>query len=331
VLALASFEAFEAYLEAAIDRNDDATNRALLRDHFAFDDPNAKRGKRLRPRILVAVAETEGADPERAFGAAAAIELLHNFSLIHDDIEDRDELRHGRPTLWKRHGISAALGAGDALCALSYVTLIDGSSSLGAEQVDAMARRLFRAHHEMTQGQAYDIGFESATSVTFAEYLTMIGGKTAAIFGASAELGALVAGIAPDRAAAYGRMGRAYGLAFQVRDDILGTWGLSAQTGKPSGADIRRRKWSFPVAWAMSGAPSPEREIVAQAYARVGELDDASAEQVIAALDLLGAQSAADAACERYIDEAKATAAAFALDRNGALAAIFDATANRTA
>jgi geranylgeranyl diphosphate synthase type I len=331
VLALASFEAFEAYLEAAIDRNDDATNRALLRDHFAFDDPNAKRGKRLRPRILVAVAETEGADPERAFGAAAAIELLHNFSLIHDDIEDRDEFRHGRPTLWTRHGIPAALGAGDALCALSYVTLIDGSSHLGAAQVEAMAQCLFRAHHAMTQGQAYDIGFESATSVAFDDYQRMIGGKTAAIFGASAELGALVAGVPSERAAAYGRMGRAYGLAFQVRDDILGTWGVSTQTGKPTGADIRRRKWSFPVAWAMSGPPSAEREIVGRAYARLGELDDASADAAIAALDRLGAQTAADAACQRYIDEAKATAGGFALDHDGALAEIFERTANRSA
>jgi geranylgeranyl diphosphate synthase type I len=329
VLAPASLEAFEGYLEAAIDRHDDATNRALLRAHFGLDDPQAQRGKRLRPRILFAVAESEGASPESAFGAAAAVELLHNFSLIHDDIEDRDEVRHGRPTLWVRFGIPAALGAGDAMCALSYVTLLDGSAPLGDGRAAAMARCLFRAHHEMTQGQSYDIGFESAKSVTFEEYLTMIAGKTAAIFGASCELGALVAGADVERAAAYGRVGRSYGLAFQVRDDILGTWGVSAQTGKPSGADIRRRKWSFPVTWAMSRSASADRETVADAYATLGELDDERAERVIAALERLGARDAGDEACSRYIAEAKATAASFDLDRGGALAAIFDATANR--
>jgi geranylgeranyl diphosphate synthase type I len=329
VLAPASLEAFEGYLEAAIDRHDDATNRALLRAHFGLDDPQAQRGKRLRPRILFAVAESEGASPESAFGAAAAVEFLHNFSLIHDDIEDRDEVRHGRPTLWVRFGIPAALGAGDAMCALSYVTLLDGSAPLGDGRAAAMARCLFRAHHEMTQGQSYDIGFESAKSVTFEEYLTMIAGKTAAIFGASCELGALVAGADVERAAAYGRVGRSYGLAFQVRDDILGTWGVSAQTGKPSGADIRRRKWSFPVTWAMSRSASADRETVADAYATLGELDDERAERVIAALERLGARDAGDDACSRYIAEAKATAASFDLDRGGALAAIFDATANR--
>lgn len=322
--------AFEAYLEAAIERSDDATNRILIREHFALDDPAAKRGKRLRPRILIAAAEGEGAPAERAFGAAAAVELLHNFSLIHDDIEDRDELRHGRPTLWVRHGIPAALGAGDAMCALSYATLVDGSAALGAETVAAMARCLFCAHHEMTQGQSYDIGFESATSVTFDEYLTMIAGKTAAIFGASAELGALVAGVSSERAAAYGAMGRAYGMAFQVRDDLLGAWGIAAETGKPSGADIRRRKWSFPVAWAMSGPPSAERDVVASAYAQLGELDGARAERVIAALDALGARAAGDAASERKIDEAKTIAHEHRLDPHGTLAALFDATANRT-
>jgi geranylgeranyl diphosphate synthase type I len=329
VLAPASLEAFEGYLEAAIDRHDDATNRALLRAHFGLDDPQAQRGKRLRPRILFAVAESEGASPESAFGAAAAVEFLHNFSLIHDDIEDRDEVRHGRPTLWVRFGIPAALGAGDAMCALSYVTLLDGSAPLGDGRAAAMARCLFRAHHEMTQGQSYDIGFESAKSVTFEEYLTMIAGKTAAIFGASCELGALVAGADVERAAAYGRVGRSYGLAFQVRDDILGTWGVSAQTGKPSGADIHRRKWSFPVTWAMSRSASADRETVADAYATLGELDDERAERVIAALERLGAPDAGDDACSRYIAEAKATAASFDLDRGGALAAIFDATANR--
>ncbi len=323
--------AFEAFLEAAVDRiAGDVANHRLIRAHFAFDDPAAKRGKRLRPRILIAAAQAEGADAAAAFAPAAAVELLHNFSLVHDDIEDGDDVRHGRPALWAAHGIPAALSAGDAMCVLAHLTLLEGTPR-GAADVVAMARCLHRTHYQLCRGQSYDIGFESATAVTFGEYVTMIAGKTAALFGASCELGALAAGAAPERAQAYGAVGRAYGLAFQVRDDILGSWGSFEETGKPAGADVRRRKWSFPVAWAMDGPRSPDRDLVARAYASGEPLGDARADAVLAALVRLGAQAAADDACSAYIAQAKQLAAAHGLDRAGRLAAIFDATARRTA
>jgi geranylgeranyl diphosphate synthase type I len=321
-----SFEDFESYLERALDRAAPGDpNRALIRAHFGIGDPAAKRGKRLRPRILLAVAESEGSDGRAALGAAAALELLHNFSLIHDDIEDGDEMRHGRPTLWAEHGIPAALVAGDAMSALAYLTLVDGSSELPAPTVAAMLACLQHAHFRMCEGQAFDIGFETATFVTFEEYVRMIEGKTAALLAVACELGALAAG-----AAAYSRVGRAYGLAFQVRDDVLGTWGRTEETGKPSGADIRRRKWSFPVAWALAQPVSPDRTIVAGAYATIGALADDQARRVIAALERLGARDAADRACLAYIDEAVALSARESLDRDGRLAALFKSTANRT-
>jgi geranylgeranyl diphosphate synthase type I len=330
VLATAAFEAFESHLERAVDQLDGASpTKALVRAHFAFDDPRAKRGKRLRPRILVAVAEAEGAPAEDAFAAATAVELLHNFSLVHDDIEDRDEMRHGRSTLWKQHGIPAALTAGDAMCALAFTMLLEGPAD--AERTVAMTACLHRALYDLCRGQGADIGFETSPSVTFGEYLAMIEGKTAALFAASCELGALAAGAPPERAGAYGRMGHDYGLAFQVRDDILGTWGTPAETGKPAGADIRRRKWSFPVAWAMDGPASPDRDTVAGAYASIGELDDATADAVIAALERLGAHQAADDACDTYVAQAATAAAEHALDRGGHLAEIFSSTARRTA
>jgi geranylgeranyl diphosphate synthase type I len=324
-------DAFELYLENAIEQVDDASpNRALIREHFALDDPDAKRGKRLRPRILIAAAETEGAGAEDALAPAAAVELLHNFSLVHDDIEDRDVLRHGRPTLWSSYGDPAAITAGDAMCALSYLTLLRDARQ-SPERVVAMTACLHRGHLDMCRGQGLDIGFETAISVTFAEYLTMIDGKTAALFGASCEIGALAAGAPAERAAAYGRMGRAYGLAFQIRDDILGTWGSTAETGKPAGADIRRRKWSFPVAWAIDGPPSRERDVVAAAYGTIGELDDARADAVIAALERLGAHAAADDACDAAIADAVTIANEHGLDGEGRLARLFASTARRTA
>jgi geranylgeranyl diphosphate synthase, type I len=332
VLVRSAFEQFDEYLDGIIDGIDaENANRPLIREHFGLDDPGAKRGKRLRPRILLTVAESEGAGAEVAFGAAAALELLHNFSLIHDDIEDGDEIRHGRPTLWARHGIPAALLAGNAMSALSYLTLIDGSREIAPPTIARMALCLQQAHFHMCEGQSFDIGFETSVSVTFDEYLRMIEGKTAALLSASCELGALAAGAPPERATAYGAVGRAYGLAFQVRDDVLGTWGLPEETGKPSGADIRKRKWSFPVAWAYSGPPSPDRSIVADAYAAIGTLDEQRAGAVIAALDRLGARAAADDACNTYIGEATTIAADNGLDRDGRLAALFTATARRTA
>jgi geranylgeranyl diphosphate synthase type I len=326
-----AFEEFENYLEAVLDGVPAGDpNGPLIREHFGLGDPAAKRGKRLRPRILLAVAEGEGCDGTAGLGAAAALELLHNFSLIHDDIEDGDEMRHGRPTLWAQHGIPAALVAGDAMSALAYLTLVDGSRALPAATVSAMLRCLQHAHFRMCEGQAFDIGFETATFVTFDEYVRMIEGKTAALLAVACELGALAAGAAADRATAYSRVGRAYGLAFQVRDDVLGTWGRTEETGKPSGADIRRRKWSFPVAWALAQAPSADRTIVAEAYATIGSLDDERASRVIAALERLGARDAADRACLDYIDEANRISAAADLDRDGRLAALFNSTAKRT-
>jgi geranylgeranyl diphosphate synthase type I len=331
MLGSPAFELFESYLERVLDAAAaNNANGALIREHFGLGDPTAKRGKRLRPRILLAVAESEGADGAPALGAAAALELLHNFSLIHDDIEDGDEMRHGRPTLWASHGIPAALVAGNAMSALAYITLIDGSSSLPSATVVRMERCLQQAHFRMCEGQSFDIGFETATFVTFEEYVRMIEGKTAALLRAACELGALAAGNDPERAAAYGRVGRAYGLAFQVRDDVLGTWGRTEETGKPSGADIRRRKWSFPVTWALSGPASADRSIVEDAYSTIGTLDHDHAARVIAALERLGARDAADDACMAYIDEANHFSAMHKLDRDGRLAALFHSTAKRT-
>ncbi len=325
-----TLDAFESYLERAVERLDDSSpTKGLVREHFAFGDPAAKRGKRLRPRILIAAAESEGARAEDAFPAAAAVELLHNFSLVHDDIEDRDELRHGRPALWVTRGIPAALTAGDAMCALAFSVILESAGD--ADRVLAMSACLHRALYALCRGQGADIGFETSPDVSFPEYLAMIEGKTAALFAASCELGALAAGAVPARAAAYGLMGRAYGLAFQVRDDVLGTWGAPADTGKPAGADIRRRKWSFPVAWAMSGPPSADRDAVARAYATIGELDAATANAAIVSLERLGAHRAADEACDAYVAQAVALATEHDLDRNGILADIFSSTAHRTA
>jgi geranylgeranyl diphosphate synthase, type I len=304
----------------------------MIRYHFGRDEgaTPAHRGKRLRPLLLLRVALAESAELEEALDAAIAVELLHNYSLVHDDIEDGDRLRHGRPTVWARYGVPQGINAGDAMCSLSYLVLLQGIGAAG-HLAATMVRVLHEAHLAMCEGQSLDIGFESSDFVTMDQYRAMIAGKTAALFGAACQLGALAARTNLDRAAAYARLGRAYGMAFQIRDDVLGTWGTTELTGKPSGADIARRKWSFPVVWALSRGPSADREIVANAYARPEPLEPQEIPAVIEALERIGARAAADAACDDALDEADAAAREGSLDRDGTIREFLAQGARRVA
>ena len=136
----------------------------------------------------------EGAPLEHALDAAVAVEIFHNYSLVHDDIEDRDELRHGRPTLWSAYGISRAIDAGDAMCALSFLSLEHASAHLDARRVLRMLALLHEAHAVMCEGQSLDLSFEAQPAVNLADYYRMIECKTAQLFDASCRLGAYAAG-----------------------------------------------------------------------------------------------------------------------------------------
>ena len=274
----------------------------MLFYHFGYGKHGpARSGKRLRPRLLLRVAEAEGGRIEDALDAAAAVEILHNYSLVHDDIEDGDELRHGRRTLWSVYGIPQALNAGDALCAISFLVLMNATARHSDERVLRMVRALHESHATMCDGQSLDLAFERATHVNLAEYHRMIGAKTAALFGASSELGALCAPCDDESVLRYRELGRAYGSAFQIRDDMLGIWGSVDATGKVTGNDIARRKWTFPVVWALAQPPSAARERVAAAYARGQALDVENVTGVIDALDELGAKEAAHAAIAEHL------------------------------
>ncbi|HWT05315.1 MAG TPA: polyprenyl synthetase family protein, partial [Xanthomonadales bacterium] len=250
-------------------------------------------------------------------------------SLIHDDIEDGDRLRRGRETLWARFGAAQGINAGDALCSVAYLTLLDESPA-PPERKLAMNRVLLAAHLAMCNGQGRDIAFESEPRVTMEDYRAMIGGKTAALFGAACALGALAAGTGAQRSGAYARLGEAYGIAFQIEDDILGTWGDSATTGKPCG-DLAKRKWTFPVVWALAGSPSRARDTIAAAYARGTELDPAGVAATVGALDRLGARDAAGAAARAELDAADTLADARGIDASGRVRAFFRRAARRSA
>ncbi len=304
----------------------------MIRYHFGYDAPARMRtGKRLRPQLLLRTALEEGGRLECAMDAAVAIEILHNYSLVHDDIEDGDELRHGKTTIWAQFGVPHGINAGDALCAISYLTLLHEEAVVPTGRVVEMLHVLHEANLRMCEGQGLDIEFETKPIVSMPQYLEMIAGKTGALFAASCQLGALAAGADTQRAGRYAAFGRAYGLAFQIRDDALGTWGTTDVTGKPSGADIARRKWGFPVVWALGLPPSSDRAIVERAYANGARLEPSGVADVIAALERLGARAAADDAHDRALDDADTIARDSVIDVGRTIRTFLAAGARRVA
>src|SRR5665213_1975648 len=177
-----ALDRLEAALERAVARFDDGSaTSAQIRYHFGFAE-EGRRGKRLRSRLVLEVAEEEGGRVEDALAPACAVEIVHEFSLIHDDIEDGDRLRRGRETVWSRYGLAHGINAGDALCSVAYLTLLDGSTVTPERKLE-MNRVLLAAHLAMCSGQGRDIAFEAEPRVTMEDSRAMIGGKTGALFG----------------------------------------------------------------------------------------------------------------------------------------------------
>ena len=229
--------------------------RTMLLYHLGFADADGtvmhiNAGKRIRPLLSLLSCQACNGDAQLALPAAAGIELLHNFSLIHDDIEDGDTLRRGRPTLWKQWNTALAINAGDTLFALSHLA-IQRCADRGAAPGDVLrALRIFdETNVHLTVGQHWDISFETRTSVTTTQYLDMIAGKTAALTAAACGIGAMIAGANAQMTTALTEFGRSLGLSFQLQDDVLGIWGDPAVTGKADG-DLARRKKTLPVLFA---------------------------------------------------------------------------------
>ncbi|MFJ8043639.1 polyprenyl synthetase family protein [Kitasatospora sp. NPDC096147] len=214
-------------------------------------------GKALRPALALAAARATGGLAEHAVAAGAAVELAHNFSLVHDDVVDKDETRRHRPTAWKAFGVPDAIVAGDAMLAMTSRVLVRHDHPGLAESV----RRLGAAIAELCEGQHLDCSFERRAGVGLAECLEMAEGKTGALFGAACALGALAAGGTDGQVAALDTFGRRLGLAFQLADDLLGIWGDPAVTGKPVGADLRTRKKSLPVVAVLAMKSEPARRL----------------------------------------------------------------------
>jgi geranylgeranyl diphosphate synthase type I len=261
--------------------------------------PAEATGKRLRPVLCLLACKAAGGDTRRAIPAAAALELVHNFSLIHDDIQDEDRIRHGRDTVWAVWGAAQAINAGDALLALAHVALAEVADRGVPTELVLRANRLLNAKTlEMVQGQVLDIAFESRTDVGVEEYLDMIGRKSAALFEASLAIGGMIAGADLNTVAALSRAGRLIGVTFQVRDDALGVWGSAERTGKSVGADILRRKKTLPAVYVLTHATSIDPKRLADVYSRA-EVSKENAVFVAEAMASVGAR----AHCEQLAQE----------------------------
>jgi len=243
-------------------------------------------GKRLRPRICLLCCAGAGSDPARAVPAAAAIELLHNFTLIHDDIQDGSTHRHHQRTVWHLWGMPQAITVGDGMYALAHeALLLLAESGVPAAMVVSLAREFNATVLRICEGQYQDIGFESRWDIMGRDYLQMIGGKTAALFAFAARAGALLGGADERQVGIYADLGTAIGLGFQLRDDLLGIWGAADVTGKPAADDIRRRKKSLPVILLRERLDLAGRTQLETLYAR----DEVAPDGVATVIGLLDA------------------------------------------
>ena len=214
-------------------------------------------GKRIRPALAIWACEALGGAVEWALPAAVAVELVHNFTLVHDDIQDGDLQRRHRPTVWSIWGAAQGINAGDGIFAHALRTLVGPGPR--AERRMLAAHALSSAVVEVVEGQCLDIALEGSAAAPAATYLRLATAKTGALLGASLAAGALLAGAGSDCARRFDAAGRLLGLAFQIRDDWLGTWGDSQLTGKAHDGDLRRRKLTYPIVAAYELATSAQR------------------------------------------------------------------------
>ncbi|TDD32267.1 polyprenyl synthetase family protein [Actinomadura sp. KC06] len=290
-------------MRASAERLDPWTRRVVAY-HLGWTDeqgrPAAAGGKALRPALALLSARAAGTPYETALPGAVAVEFVHAFSLLHDDIMDGDRTRRHRPAAWTVFGPSAAILGGDALLALSEELLLE-EQTRGAHWA---ARALTAATQRLISGQALDLGFEQRDDVTLDECLTMAADKTGALLACACSIGAML-GEGPTRlVTALTGFGTEMGLAFQLVDDLLGIWGSPATTGKPVLADLRARKKSLPVVFALTaGTAASER--LAELYALPGPQPEDVLREMARLVEAAGGREWAAAEADRRIASAE--------------------------
>jgi len=219
-------------------------------------------GKRIRPMLVLLTyaasytpttkTEADAEVWERALPVAACFELIHNFSLVHDDIQDSSDLRRGRLTVWKKWGMPQAINVGDAMFILAHIALLETKDRFPPEKVLHAGSIINEACLALSSGQFMDISYEKRNNLVIEDYWSMIGGKTAALLSACTKVGAVLGGADEPSQESYRSFGHYLGLAFQVQDDYLGIWGDSAQTGKSTESDLVAGKKSLPILYGLA-------------------------------------------------------------------------------
>lgn len=218
-------------------------------------------GKRIRPQLTLLACGLFGENPEKALPAASAVELLHNFTLIHDDIMDNADTRRGKPTVFKKWGMSEAILSGDVLFNISYRMLFPYHKTMSSDRFDALLREFDRAVTVVCEGQAHDLNLAKEITVQPEAYIDMIYAKTASLLEASLKMGALIGGATVEQANEIGLVGKWTGIAFQIQDDLLDALPSSEKFGKVRGGDVREGKKTLLWIRLMERVPQPERAV----------------------------------------------------------------------
>ncbi|MFD0688275.1 family 2 encapsulin nanocompartment cargo protein polyprenyl transferase [Actinomadura fibrosa] len=278
--------------------------RDIAAFHFGWQDERGRPtggsgGKAVRPALTLLTARAVGGTAAAALPAAVAVELAHNFSLVHDDVMDGDRTRRHRPTVWAAYGVNAAILAGDAMLAAALEALADGPVPAAGVRV------VSRAVLDLVEGQSADVAFERRRDVSVEECLAMAGRKTGALLGGACALGALHGGGSPAQVARLTAFGERLGLAFQLVDDLLGIWGDPAITGKPVHSDLFNHKKSLPVVAALNSGTPASGELAAL-YLRDAPLSGDEPARAAALVETAGGRSWATALAADLLTEALA-------------------------
>ncbi|MDA0566453.1 polyprenyl synthetase family protein [Streptomonospora sp. S1-112] len=292
--------------------------RAIAEYHFGWRDQDGNPaggggGKLFRPALALLAADAVGGTWEAAVPAAVAVELVHNFSLLHDDVMDGDTTRRHRPTAWSVFGVGGAILAGDSLLALAFDVL----AASGHPAADDTVRGLTATVQRLIDGQSRDMAFERRGDVVLTECRAMAEAKTGALLGSACELGAVFGGGGAEQRADLRRFGELLGLAFQIADDLLGIWGDPAVTGKPVHSDLRNRKKSLPVVAALSGG-TPHAAELAELLAADRPLDGAELVRAAELVDLAGGRAWSERETAALLETALARLRSAAPDRRAA-------------
>lgn len=312
----------ESKMKVVIDRRGYVAPplREMVYHHLGWkpqdDVPIQTQGKRVRPLITLLVGKALGGNDEAVLALAAAIELIHNFTIVHDDIMDRSPERRHRPTLWRLWGDGQAINTGDGLCILGYLSALDlRHIALGSDGkvLSEASLALTEACLDTVEGQILDVGFEVRSSISVEEYIVMVSHKSASLIGCAARCGALLSTNDKDIVEAYAQFGRNLGIAFQMRDDYLGIWGDESVTGKPTGIDIMERKKSLPVVWGFAAAGDADRARLESIYANQ-ETTEEDVNEVQHLLTDIGADVYTNQLASQYYEDSLADLAATGIE-----------------